>query len=113
MRVVHPSHPLSGQVVKVIRQASGHPAYAERCWVVELADRTHAKLPLSWAVEWSAESGAAVRAGEISLDLTIVYCEIDKESVCLLDRVRIEVPVTLAANGERDVHLTHTIRLGS
>jgi hypothetical protein len=50
VRVVHPSHPLSGQVVKVIRQASGHPGYAERCWVVELADRTHAKLPLSWAV---------------------------------------------------------------
>jgi hypothetical protein len=27
-----------------------HPAYDERCWVVELADQTWAKIPLSWAV---------------------------------------------------------------
>ena len=27
-----------------------HPAYGERCWVIELADQTWAKIPLAWAV---------------------------------------------------------------
>jgi hypothetical protein len=47
--VVHPNHPLSGQLVKVVRQ-TGHAAYAERQWVVELPDQTRSSLPLSWAV---------------------------------------------------------------
>jgi hypothetical protein len=49
VRVVHPNHPLSGQVVKVMRQTV-HPAYAERCWIIEMPDHTWAKMPLSWAI---------------------------------------------------------------
>ena len=51
--------------------------------------------------------------GELSLDLTIVYCEIDKESVCLLDRVRLEVPVTVSAGGSRSLPLSHRVNPGS
>ncbi len=68
---------------------------------------TDPKLPLSWAVEWSGGNG------ELSLDLTIVYCEIDKESVCLLDRVRLEVPVTVSAGGSRSLPLSHRVNPGS
>ena len=47
--MVHPNHPLNGQLVRVVRQ-TGHPAYTERQWVVELPDQTRGSLPLSWAV---------------------------------------------------------------
>jgi len=68
---------------------------------------TDPKLPLSWTVDWSGGSG------EVSLDLTIVYCEADKESVCLLDRVRLEVPVTVTSGGARSLPLRHSVTLGS
>jgi len=49
IRVIHPHHPLVGQIVRVVSQAR-HPTYSERQWVVELADRSRASIPLSWAV---------------------------------------------------------------
>lgn len=72
---------------------------------------TDPTLPLSWAVDWSGGSGGG--SGELSLDLTIVYCESERESICLLDRVRLELPVTVAAGGKDDLQLTHAVRLGS
>ena len=68
---------------------------------------TDPKLPLSWTVDWSGGTG------EVSLDLTIVYCEADRESVCLLDRVRLEVPVTVTSGGARSLPLRHSVTLGS
>jgi DNA-binding beta-propeller fold protein YncE len=65
------------------------------------------KLPLTWNVDWSGGNG------DLSLDLTLVYCESDKESVCLLERVRLEVPVTVAAGGVRSLGLRHSVKLGS
>ena len=49
VRVVHPNHPLAGQVVRVVRLA-GHPAFPERQWVIEQADGTRVSLLHSWAV---------------------------------------------------------------
>ena len=49
VHVIHPHHPLVGQLVRVVRQAE-HPAYSERQWVIELVDQTCASIPLSWAV---------------------------------------------------------------
>jgi hypothetical protein len=51
VRVIHPHHPLVGQVVKVVRQLGQYPGYAERQWVIELPDHSRTSLPLSWAVE--------------------------------------------------------------
>ena len=47
--MVHPNHPLVGQVVRVVRLA-GHPAFPERQWVIEQADGTRVSLLHSWAV---------------------------------------------------------------
>ena len=49
VRVVHPHHPLAGQIVKVVRRA-GHPTDGARGWVIELPDGTRARLPPAWAV---------------------------------------------------------------
>jgi hypothetical protein len=59
--VVQPNHPLAGQVVKVMSQTV-HPAYDERCWIIEMTDQTWAKIPLSWAVvvDDTTESGSSV-----------------------------------------------------
>ena len=46
--MLHPHHPLTGQVVRVVRQ-TGHSAYAERRWVIELDDGIRLSIPLSWA----------------------------------------------------------------
>ncbi len=51
VRLVHPHHPQTGQVVKVIRQA-GHPTEGQRGWVIELPDGTHSRMPLAGAVEF-------------------------------------------------------------
>jgi hypothetical protein len=49
VRIIHPHHPLVGQLVRVVQQAR-HSAYSERQWVIELANQTCASIPLSWAV---------------------------------------------------------------
>ena len=45
--IIHPHHPLHGQRVRVIRQTGPE---ADRQWVIEMNDQTHACIPLSWAV---------------------------------------------------------------
>jgi hypothetical protein len=47
VRIIHPHHPLHGQRVGVVRQTGPE---ADRQWVIELNDQTHACIPLSWAV---------------------------------------------------------------
>ncbi len=49
VRVIHPNHPLAGQLVRVVRQG-GHAAHVEGQWIIELAGQTRAGIPLSWAV---------------------------------------------------------------
>jgi hypothetical protein len=45
--IIHPHHPLVGQRVRAVRQTGSE---AERQWVIELDDQSHACIPLSWAV---------------------------------------------------------------
>lgn len=52
-------------------------------------------------------SGSGSLAGEISL----VYCEAETESICLLERFRVEVPVMAAAGGVSHVAIEHVVRL--
>jgi hypothetical protein len=47
VRIIHPQHPLAGQVVKVIRQASD-PAGVEPNWIIEGPERRRLKVPSSW-----------------------------------------------------------------
>jgi hypothetical protein len=65
VRVIHPHHPLCGQIVKVLRQA-GHAAYAERRWIVVLPDGAPGGIPWSWAVpidDYTTEGGNALIDG--------------------------------------------------
>jgi thiol-disulfide isomerase/thioredoxin len=54
---------------------------------------------------------AVFMAGEGSLmaDLTLFYCEAESESLCLLEQVRISVPVVVGEGGETALRLEHTI----
>jgi hypothetical protein len=47
IRIIHPHHPLCGQRVRVVRQTGSE---ADRHWVIEMNDQTHACIPLSWAI---------------------------------------------------------------
>ncbi|MCQ3979861.1 MAG: hypothetical protein DPW09_41115 [Anaerolineae bacterium] len=73
VRVIHPAHPLSGQIVKVLRAASD-PVGAERHWLIEGPDGQRLLLPQAWADPVSdpdspaSEPGGAVESG-VWLDL--------------------------------------------
>lgn len=45
--------------------------------------------------------------GMLTGDLTIIYCEAEKETICLLDQVRLEAPLTVAADGQPAATLTY------
>jgi DNA-binding beta-propeller fold protein YncE len=48
--------------------------------------------------------------GSITGDLYIVYCESEQESICLIDQVRVVVPVTVGSGGST-VPITYAIEL--
>ena len=64
MHIIHPHHPLCGQRVRVVRQTGPE---ADRHWVIELNDRTHARIPLSWAVP--DDLSALPEANPLTVDL--------------------------------------------
>ena len=46
----------------------------------------------------------------LHVDLTIYYCEAVNESLCFIDQVSIDAPVTVTADGGQPViSLTHTV----
>lgn len=52
-----------------------------------------------------------VSAGEGSIfaELTVYYCEAEKEQFCLLDQVLIEIPVSVGPGGESEIDIPYTI----
>jgi hypothetical protein len=56
---------------------------------------------------------AAFNEGEGTLtgDLTIFYCEAEKESICLIEQVRLEVPLKVNESGGNLLQLSHRIEL--
>lgn len=45
--------------------------------------------------------------GTLTGDLTIIYCEAEKATLCLLDQVRLEVPLTVSGDGPSAAILTY------
>ncbi len=63
-------------------------------------------FPLQFTADFS--SGAAAITG----DLSIVYCDADTQAICLIEQVRVNLPVRVAAEGAtRDITVTHRIVL--
>ncbi len=61
-------------------------------------------FPRSFEVE-------AISGGDLVGDLSLVYCDIEAESVCLFEQVRVVVPVTVAAGAGSEISIRHTIVL--
>jgi hypothetical protein len=53
----------------------------------------------------SATAGEATLVGE----LVLYYCEAEKESLCLVDQVRLVVPVTVAAEGQDSLEVSYAV----
>jgi hypothetical protein len=49
--------------------------------------------------------------GQLTGDFTLVYCEKEQTSVCLLERVRFQVPIKVGSTGETALRLEHRIEL--
>jgi thiol-disulfide isomerase/thioredoxin len=49
--------------------------------------------------------------GELQADLVIYYCEAEAESLCLLEQVRLLLPLTVAESGSSEVALTYAVPL--
>ncbi|MAU10114.1 MAG: hypothetical protein CL607_09855 [Anaerolineaceae bacterium] len=66
------------------------------------------------AVEDTTVSMAANFAeGEatVSLELDVFYCEVENETVCLIERAAFELPVTVSEDGSEGIAIEHSITL--
>lgn len=65
------------------------------------------------APQFPLELDATFNQGEGTLmgDLTIFYCEAEKQSICLIEQVRLEAPLTVNQNGGHILELNHAIEL--
>ncbi len=50
-------------------------------------------------------------SGSIVGDISLVYCEADVESICLVERLRIIVPVVAVESGSSEVRVDHQVAL--
>jgi hypothetical protein len=66
---------------------------------------TNPKLPLDIPV--STDQGG----GTLSGTLSIVWCRTDEQGVCLLDRVRLDLPYTVAPGGLGVAPISYTVEL--
>jgi hypothetical protein len=47
--------------------------------------------------------------GVVTGDLVIYFCESESQSLCLIERVRISAPISVADSGDSDIAINHTI----
>ncbi|NIM96385.1 MAG: redoxin domain-containing protein [Anaerolineales bacterium] len=76
--------------------------------VVELpidANITQAGILFPVELEVSFQEGQ----GMLISDLSIIYCESEKESLCLIEQVRLEVPISASPSGENFIELLYEI----
>jgi hypothetical protein len=70
----------------------------------DAADLTGTTLPVS--VPTTLSEGA----GTVRFDVTIIYCRTEETSLCLIDRVRYELPVTIGPPGaSSQITLTRSV----
>ncbi len=68
------------------------------------ADITGTDLPATIPAVWTIGEEA------VTVDVTVVYCREDAESLCFIDRMRYEIPITVEASGtDTDIHLGRVI----
>jgi DNA-binding beta-propeller fold protein YncE len=72
------------------------------------AQPVHESLAPSFPLAFELD---VIAPGVITGDLGLVYCEEEREAICLFERVRFEVPVAVSAAGGSEVRIGHTIRL--
>jgi len=60
-------------------------------------------FPLEWSIH--ATAGEATLVGE----LVLYYCEADKERLCLVDQVRLVVPVTVGVDGQAGLEVSYAV----
>jgi DNA-binding beta-propeller fold protein YncE len=51
------------------------------------------------------------RSGDLTVDLTVVYCRDDAQSLCLIEQVRFVTEVTVGSGAGTDIVLSHTVGL--
>ena len=49
--------------------------------------------------------------GVLTGDLSIVYCDADAESICLIEQIRVTVPMTVTQDGGDSIMITHEVLL--
>ncbi|MCB9458126.1 MAG: redoxin domain-containing protein [Anaerolineaceae bacterium] len=47
----------------------------------------------------------------VSLELDVFYCEVENETVCLIERAMFDLPVTVSEDGSEGIAIDHTITL--
>jgi hypothetical protein len=78
---------------------------AEQISLIEPTVRIEEPFPNGWEADFSAGEGTLVG------DINLVYCEKERESVCLLESVRIVVPITVEDGGESVLTVEHRVDL--
>jgi len=65
--------------------------------------------------EWPLELPVTFQSGEgeVGVDLTIYYCEVEKASLCLLHNVRLQVPLAVDDAGDSVLELDYTLPVTS
>jgi hypothetical protein len=57
----------------------------------------------------TATAGFTAGSGSVTADLTIYFCTDETESLCLIEQVRVTVPVEVAEGGAAQVVFTHEV----
>jgi DNA-binding beta-propeller fold protein YncE len=68
-------------------------------------DLTGASFPVRVPIELSS------RSADITVDLTVVYCRDEAESLCFIDQVRFIAAVTVGDGADTDIMMSHDIPL--
>jgi len=68
-------------------------------------DLTGAELPVSIPVEFLSGTG------DITGDLTLLYCRTDSEGLCIIEQVRFHQPLSVTSTGTDRIDLHHEVRL--
>jgi len=61
------------------------------------------EFPIELAADFTEGSGALIA------DLTLYYCEAEKETLCLIDQTRVRLPLSVVQGGERTARLHYEI----
>ena len=62
-------------------------------------------LPLLFPVQFSAGNAA----GQLQAEMVIYYCESEAESLCFIERVRLQMPVEVTSDGASTIEVEHEI----